>query len=83
MWYIGEIFKVRQTATEKKMLNLVLLVDGRIRTNDPETHRLSTTPFVMESEGNSPRLTTCQTLLSNGLPNQKYKSYNSSKMNRR
>ena len=37
----------------------------------------------MESEGNSPRLTTCQTLLSNGLPNQKYKSYNSSKMNRR
>ena len=27
-----------------------LLVDGGIRTHDPETHGLSTAPFVMELE---------------------------------
>ena len=49
--YTGEsIFQVRHGKYRKSLL----LADSGIRTHDPKTHGLSTTPFVNELEGISP-----------------------------
>ena len=39
---------------DEESLKKYMIVDGGIRTHDPKTHDLSTTPFVEELEGISP-----------------------------
>ena len=56
----------------ESLKNLIIMVDGRIRTHDPKNPMvLPTTPFVEELRGVLVRLTTRQRLPNNSLPKLK------------